>query len=271
MDRRLFCAGLLGATRLRGAPAVRVVPARPFPGSPVLFVREDEGTAEGSWLGRKVRFARDPEWKRWVALGAVGLNVKPGPQVLQLDGESVKVTVAPHFYRTGRLTVAPKFLEPPKKVRERIEEEKKLKARVFAERGERRWAGAFAAPTATVTTSPFGTKRTYNGKTQSVHQGLDFRAAVGTAVRASNAGRVVIAREMYFEGGMVAIDHGEGFFTLYMHLSKFLVKEGAAVGRGEEIGLSGATGRVTGPHLHFAAQWQGLYLDPGTLLGLKLG
>jgi murein DD-endopeptidase MepM/ murein hydrolase activator NlpD len=111
-------------------------------------------------------------------------------------------------------------------------------------------------------------RRTYNGKTQSVHQGLDYAAGPGTQIKASNSGRVVIAHEMYFEGGLVAIDHGESVFSLYMHLSAFHVQVGEMVEKGAGIGKSGATGRVTGPHLHFAVQWQGSYLEPSTLLRL---
>jgi murein DD-endopeptidase MepM/ murein hydrolase activator NlpD len=110
--------------------------------------------------------------------------------------------------------------------------------------------------------------RVYNGKTRSVHQGLDYSAAIGTQVTASNSGRVVIARKFYFEGGFIVIDHGESIFTLYMHLSELLVKEDAEISKGELIAKSGSSGRVTGPHLHFGLQWQGAYLDPATLFRL---
>jgi murein DD-endopeptidase MepM/ murein hydrolase activator NlpD len=103
-----------------------------------------------------------------------------------------------------------------------------------------------------------------------VHRGTDFRAPMGTPVHASNAGEVVLARELYYEGNCVVIDHGLGFMTLYMHLSKFEVKEGEKVEKGQTVALSGATGRVTGPHLHMSVRWNGEYLDPGKLLALKL-
>jgi len=103
-----------------------------------------------------------------------------------------------------------------------------------------------------------------------VHRGVDFRAPEGTPVHASNAGEVVLARELYYEGNCVVIDHGLGFMTLYMHLSKFEVTEGDHVGKDQTIALSGGTGRVTGPHLHMAVRWNGEYLDPLKLLALKL-
>ena len=124
------------------------------------------------------------------------------------------------------------------------------------------------APANTPYTSSFGLRRIYNGRTRSVHQGLDYTAALGTQVTAANSGNVEIARDMYFEGGFIVIDHGESIFTLYMHLSEFLVREGAGIDKGDPIAKSGSSGRVTGPHLHFAVRWQGDYLEPSTLLGL---
>jgi murein DD-endopeptidase MepM/ murein hydrolase activator NlpD len=93
---------------------------------------------------------------------------------------------------------------------------------------------------------------------------------IGTPVRAAARGRVLIAEEMYYEGGFVVLDHGEGLFTLYMHLSKFLAPVGETVEKGAVLAESGSSGRVTGPHLHFGVQWQGLYMEPGTLLALKI-
>jgi len=165
--------------------------------------------------------------------------------------------------------VPPKFVQPPKEVQARIDEEIAIKRAVFkSSPPDRLWKGPFTAPANTRYTSSFGVRRVYNGKTQSTHQGLDYSAAIGTEIKASNAGRAAIVRDMYFEGGLIVIDHGESIFTMYMHLSEFLVKEGAAVEKGQRIGKSGASGRVTGPHLHFAVQWQGFYLEPSTLLHL---
>ncbi len=270
MQRRIFLAGSLAGAFGAEAEGVRVEPERPFPGSPVLF-SVAEGPVSGTWQGRPVTFGLDEGSKRYVALAAVGLEVKPGLQELRLGGRVHPVTVVAHAYRTGKLTVPPQFVQPPKAVTKRLERERAAKSKVFAERGPRLWAGAFAAPTDTAQTSGFGTRRTYNGKTRSIHQGLDFRAAVGTPIQASNAGRVAIAEEMYYEGGFVVLDHGEGLFTLYMHLSKFAVAVGDVVKKGQKIAASGGSGRVTGPHLHFGVQWQGLYMEPATLLKLRFG
>src|SRR5215472_2235540 len=97
---------------------------------------------------------------------------------------------------------------------------------------------------------------------------IQYSGHTGTEIKAANSGRAAIVRDMYFEGGLIVIDHGESILTLYMHLSECLVKEGAAVENGQPIAKSGSSGRATGPHLHFAVQWQGSYLEPSTLLRL---
>jgi murein DD-endopeptidase MepM/ murein hydrolase activator NlpD len=119
-------------------------------------------------------------------------------------------------------------------------------------------------------TDSFGVRRMFNGKLASIHKGMDFRARMGTPVRASNSGVVVLARPLYYEGNCVIIDHGLGLFTLSMHLSRIQVHEGQRVATGELLGLSGATGRVTGPHLHWAVRWEGAYLDPAKVLRMNL-
>ena len=110
----------------------------------------------------------------------------------------------------------------------------------------------------------------FNGTLASIHRGTDFHAPSGTPVLAADDGEVIIAQGMFYEGNLVVIDHGQQFTTMYMHLSKIEVKVGERVTKGQRIGLSGATGRVTGPRLHMSARWQGMYVDPVLLLGLKL-
>ena len=167
-------------------------------------------------------------------------------------------------YRTGSLTVAPKFVAPDHEALQQIAAEKQLKEL------EPLWSGDFRAPVAAPPTDSFGTRRTFNGKLASIHKGMDFRATTGTPVKAANGGVVVLARPLYYEGGCVVIDHGLGIYTISMHLSRIDAKEGQRVATGDQLGLSGATGRVTGPHLHWAVRWQGAYLDPAKLLRLDL-
>jgi len=153
----------------------------------------------------------------------------------------------------------------------RIEAEKEIKNAAFSHFiSSPEWSGNFVAPVPMEVSENYGTSRTFNGKLASVHRGTDFRAPLGTPVHASNAGEVVLARELYYEGNCIVIDHGLGFMTMYMHLSRFDVKEGDKVEKGQAIALSGSTGRVTGPHLHMSVRWSGEYLDAMKLLALKL-
>jgi murein DD-endopeptidase MepM/ murein hydrolase activator NlpD len=164
-----------------------------------------------------------------------------------------------------------KFTEPSpeqqKEIAEGVQVKKDYLSRVTP---EREWSGPFAAPADAAISDVFGSERVFNGKTSSPHLGLDFRVPSGTPVDAMNDGTVLLARPLYFEGNFVVLDHGQGLLTLYLHLSEFKVKEGDQVKRGQEIGLSGGTGRATGPHLHVAVRWQGTYLDPAQLIRLRL-
>jgi len=132
------------------------------------------------------------------------------------------------------------------------------------------WEGSFVAPVAAPVSDIFGTARVFNGTVLSRHQGLDFGVTTGTPVAAINRGTVLLARPLYFEGNCVVIDHGQGLLSLYLHLSEFKVKEGDEVQAHQIIALSGGSGRATGPHLHLAVRWQGVYLDPVTLLKLRI-
>jgi murein DD-endopeptidase MepM/ murein hydrolase activator NlpD len=268
-----------------------LTPAEVVVGSPELIrVAAPAGAPadtklEGEWLGQKLAFFRGRDGQTWYALagvdveGAVGTsslriratrNGAAGATPSQIDlSQSVEVHAA--HYRTGTLTVAPKFVAPGPEELKTIEAEIELKKRVFAaSAAEPLWSGNFRAPVDAPPTDSFGTRRTFNGQLASVHKGMDFRAATGTVVRAGNSGLVVLARPLYYEGNCVVIDHGLGLFTISMHLSRIDVREGQHVTTGEPIGLSGATGRVTGPHLHWAVRWQSAYLDPAKLLEMDL-
>jgi len=245
---------------------VRWSPRPLFNGAPVLFESKSFSSL-GTWLGKKIEFG--PDGDAFSALAGVNLNRAPGRYPLALGDETVYITVISRVYPSSTITVPQKFVEPPKEVQAQIDEEIAIKKNVFkSSRQNRLWHGPFIAPANTPYTSSFGLRRIYNGKTRSVHQGLDYTATVGTQVTAANSGRVEIARDMYFEGGFIVIDHGESIFTLYMHLSEFLVREGDNIDKGALIAKSGSSGRAAGPHLHFAVRWQDAYLEPSTLLGL---
>jgi murein DD-endopeptidase MepM/ murein hydrolase activator NlpD len=259
-----------------------LTPALVEAGSPELIRVDAPASAslDGEWMGHKLKFFRGREQKAWFALAGVDVEASLGPSTLRiietLPGGAVRdltrtVEIHAAHYRTGSLTVAPKFVEPGPEVLKQIEAESQLKAKVFAaSAAEPLWTASFRTPVTAAPTDSFGTRRMFNGKLASVHKGMDFRAAMGTPVRAANSGVVVPARPLYYEGNCVVIDHGLGLFTLSMHFSRIDVHEGQRVVAGEQLGLSGATGRVTGPHLHWAVRWQDAYLDPARLLRLDL-
>lgn len=120
----------------------------------------------------------------------------------------------------------------------------------------------FIYPLETKITSDFGKKRVYNGSLKSYHSGTDYRAKVGTKIKSINNGKVVIAKDRFYAGNSIVLDHGNGIYSGYYHLSKMNYKEGDLVKKGDIIGLSGSTGRVTGPHLHFSFRIHGIQVDP---------
>jgi murein DD-endopeptidase MepM/ murein hydrolase activator NlpD len=261
--------------------AITLTPAVVESGSPELIrvVAPPTAKLDGEWLGRKLEFFRGRNGQAWFALAGADVEAPAGPSTLRLvvhaDGNALDLSrtieIHPAHYRTGTLTVARKFVEPGPEALQQIEAEIQLKAKVFAASApEPLWAGSFRAPVTAPPTASFGVRRIFNGKLASIHKGMDFRAAMGTPVRAGNSGMVVLARPLYYEGNCVVIDHGLGLFTLSMHLSRIDVHEGQRVATGDRLGLSGATGRVTGPHLHWAVRWQDAYLDPAKLLRLDL-
>ena len=263
--------------------AVTLTPPVVEAGSPELIRVEAPGVMalDGEWMGRQLVFFRGKGGRAWYALAGVDVGSSTGPSTMEIharvaDGGardlSMLVEIHPAHYRTSTLRVAPKFVEPGPDEMKRIKADEALKALIFSRSAtEPLWSGSFLAPVHAAPTDSFGTRRIFNGELASIHKGMDFRAAMGTPVRASNSGVVVLARPLYFEGNCVVIDHGLGLWTISMHLSRIEVHEGEQVVTGQRIGLSGATGRVTGPHLHWAVRWQNAYLDPAKLLRMNLG
>lgn len=252
-------------------------------GAPVIFRAKPPVRLEslsGKWLGHEVFFSYDAAARTWYGIAGVSLETRPGLYPLLLNGAAArgsqisfqaKLRVRPAKYRSVSITVSKQFTEPSREQLERINQEKTVKQELFQRMApEREWSGQFRPPVDAPISDVFGTRRTFNGKVQSVHQGLDYAVPQGTAISALNQGTVLLARPLFFEGNCVVLDHGQGLLTLYLHLSEIEVKEGDSVARGQQIGLSGGTGRATGPHLHIAVRWQGVYLNPATLLNLKL-
>jgi murein DD-endopeptidase MepM/ murein hydrolase activator NlpD len=290
----LFFAVLLAAEQGSSEPLrTRVVAAKPWSvrsqptrvvnGAPLFFRVKAPAALEslsGNWLEHEVFFSLDTVNKTWYGIAGSSLQTRPGSYVLKLEGTTTggkeitferRITIHAAKYPRTAIQVAKQYTEPSPEQLQKVSEDTSLKQEAFQHvNPEREWSGKFRAPVQATISGVFGTQRTFNGKVQSTHQGLDYAVPSGTPVAAVNNGIVLLARPLYFEGNCVVLDHGQGLLTLYMHLSEIKVKEGEKIQRGEEIGLSGGSGRATGPHLHLAVRWQGIYLNPATLLRLKL-
>lgn len=269
-------------TKLSSTWTVRANPSKLQNGTPIfLEVTPPKRlqSLKGNWLGHEIIFDQGSEGT-WSALAGTSLETKPGSYPLTLEAVTVggrqssfrKNFIVGHAkYPVIQLTVSKQFTEPSPGQLQVIKEDQELKHKTFSvTTPEREWSGRFTAPVDAETSDVFGTKRVFNGATKSVHQGLDYRVGPGTPVAAVNSGTVILAQPLYFEGNCVVLDHGQGLLSLYLHLSEIKVKEGERVARGQLLGLSGATGRATGPHLHIAVRWQGVYLNPAALLSLRL-
>lgn len=179
-------------------------------------------------------------------------------------------------YRVGsgrfpqqKLTVDPAFVEPPPEELARIARDRERVAQVWtAAPTARRWDRPFRLPVDAPVRESFGARRVFNGKTQSRHGGVDLVAASGTPIRAPAPGTVMLAEDLYYSGGTVILDHGGGLFTTYFHMSRIDAKPGDRVRAGDVLGAVGATGRVTGPHLHWGARLHDARVNPVDLLKL---
>ena len=270
------------AAEVRSTTLVTWQPTKLVRGSAVLFqVRTPAGVSKlsGKWMGHEIKFEPLANRKGFYALAGIPVETAAGTYDLELQGVRrtaefkfvKKVRIAPAHYPRVAVTVAKKFTEPDPEQLKQIAADKQVKQNVFSQTAaEQLWANDFKPPVDAPVSGIFGTERVFNGEVQSRHLGMDYAVPAGTTVRAINAGTVLLAQKLYFEGGFIVIDHGQGLMSLYLHLSDFKVKEGDTVTTGQVIAESGASGRATGAHLHLAVRWQGVYLDPGIVLRLQV-
>lgn len=216
------------------------------------------------------------------AFTLIGLDLalKPGSHDLKmtahlrdgrLEERNHPLVILEREFPFRELSVRQEFVTPPPEVEERIRWEAELLQMVYSVSPDR-WLGegGFERPHHGQGAGNFGERRVYNGVPRSSHSGLDIAAPLGSPVRASNSGRVVLSRDLYFSGKTVILDHGLGVFTVYCHFSRLLVNRGDYVKKGDVIALAGSTGRSTGPHLHWAVRVRGSRVDPEALLHLIL-
>lgn len=268
----------------QASPAVRVAwsPAAPLQGSLVLIgvqasATDSIGAVSGELAGEPLHFELIDGWFR--AIGGVPLSA--GQHVTarvvveragRRDTLTRRLPIAARRVGSERLRVDPSFLQPPESVLPRIKAERVLvrEAKQHAHDGPRLWQGSFVRPRPGPVTGRFGTGRVFNGRLRSRHLGVDFDGAIGDSVLATNRGVVAYTGDLYYSGTTVFIDHGAGLLTGYLHLSRVLVAVGDTVAPGQLIGRVGATGRVTGPHLHWFAAYGNVTVDPVGLLHLDL-
>lgn len=226
------------------------------------------------WKQQKVPAYRTADV--WTALLGIDLDTKPGTHIAEAlltmsDGsvqrQKITIKVTAKSFPVTRLTVAPRFTQLSKTDQNRSSRESKEVGAIY-----RRITTdlipdeEFIVPIPGGSGRNFGERRVFNGHARAPHSGADLRAATGTPIHATNRGRVVLAKSLFFTGNTVIIDHGLGIYSLYAHLSRIDVQRGAMVKSNQLLGLAGATGRVTGPHLHWAIRMQGARVDPFSLV-----
>lgn len=259
--------------------AVHVTPERPRPGDVVLVrVHGAPPDLGGEWNGRSLPLF--PVGGGVAAVVGVDLETPAGPLRWRLfrpmanGGQLVvgagTVTIRPRQFETQHLTLPPGQVDLDAPTLARVKaEQAEMAATLAGGLAERLWQGPFAKPVeGGMATGGFGLRRVINKQPRSPHAGYDWAAPRGTPVLAANAGRVALVAEHFFPGRLVVLDHGLGLYTLYFHLDEARVTAGERIDRGQPIGTVGATGRTTGPHLHFGVTIGGARVDPLALLGL---
>ena len=233
-------------------------------------------TITGTLFGKDLTFSFDNTRGRVSALAGVDLETKPGEYRLRIDHDTGVpsdittrvVQIHAKAFRVRRLRVADTFVNPPADAVAQINNDNKMISAAYALVTPQRWSGAFVLPVDGTPTSNFGTRSYYNGVRRSPHAGVDFTSEPGTPIRASNHGSVALAASLYFTGNTVIIDHGARLFSVFAHLSALHVKASDVVTPDTIVGLVGATGRVTGPHLHWSVRLNGARVDPLSLIAV---
>jgi murein DD-endopeptidase MepM/ murein hydrolase activator NlpD len=222
---------------------------------------------EAAFDGKDIPFYELPEANHYGAVFGVNHDLKPGPAELAIHTGAKKgaltINVLDGDFSSESLKVQAKQVNPPKKAMKGILREQHEVGQIYKTlTREKRWDGPFKLPIDSPITSPFGTKRMYNGEQRNYHPGMDLKAPKGTPIHAPAAGKVMMAKKLYFTGNTVILDHGYGVITVYAHMSKLKVKVGRVVKAGDLLGLSGKTGRASGPHLHWQAVIGAVKVNP---------
>jgi len=275
------CAELTADRAQRQRPlAVSFVPSTLHPGDVARVEVDGAGNSEritATVLGQDIGFHFDSRQQKHQALVGIDLDTKPDAYRLRIrrngtpEAAISTLHVLPKQFAVRRLSVPSGFVEPPPDALEQIARDSAMLAGAYARVSARKWADAFVLPVDGKPTSNFGTRSFYNGQRRAPHAGVDFMGKPGTPIRAANRGEIVVAAPMYFTGNTVVIDYGERLFSVFAHLSEIHVKTGDIVEPTTVVGLVGATGRVTGPHLHWSVRMNGARVDPLSLVAATGG
>jgi murein DD-endopeptidase MepM/ murein hydrolase activator NlpD len=257
---------------------------RAFQPGEAIMVTIGEGTdiadAQVQFLGRKYDMGKDETSSRLYTFVGLDLNIKPGSYPMEIvltnilgqrERVQTDISVLPKKFPVKKLWVREEFVTPPRKALNRIRRDTEI-LRIIYGMITPRWLGEgrFILPCTGEVHPNFGERRIFNNKPRSSHSGVDISAPSGTPVKASNSGKVVFAGDLYFAGKAVIIEHGLGIFTFYCHFSKIKANRGNFVKKGDIIGEVGATGRVTGAHLHWSVKIFESRVDPFSLLSFPL-
>jgi murein DD-endopeptidase MepM/ murein hydrolase activator NlpD len=253
------------------------------PGEVILAVLKGEPPVKAvrlQFLGKKYILSASRPGEKPFALIGVDLDVKPQSYVIRITAEKEDGTkedarqeflMDPKNFSQKRFWIKESLIAPPPQELERIRREQELLQDIYnCITPEWLGTGSFIPPLDQEAFPNFGQRRIYNKRPPSVHAGVDIGAPWGTPIRAANSGKVVLASSLYFSGKTVIIEHGQGVFSIYGHMSKFLVKRGDVIKKGALIGKVGSTGRSTGPHLHWALKIYESRVDPFALVGMPL-
>jgi len=259
---------------------VSLVPTILHPGDVVRVEVDGAGQSEritATALGQDIGFHFDPRQRKHQALVGIDLDTKPDAYRVRIhrygtpEPATLTLRILPKQFAVRRLSVPGSFVEPPPEALEQIKQDSVTLADAYARVSARMWVDTFVLPVDGKPTSNFGTRSYYNGQRRAPHAGVDFVGKPGTPIRAANRGEIVVAAPMYFTGNTVVVDYGERLFSVFAHLLEIHVKTGDIVEPTTVVGLVGATGRVTGPHLHWSVRLNGARVDPLSLVAATSG
>jgi murein DD-endopeptidase MepM/ murein hydrolase activator NlpD len=242
-----------------------------------LSIPDEPGieSAQLVWQDKTIPYTR--VGREWMTVVGLDLDMKPGNYTGDIrvtkngivEHRSVSLSVKAVKFPVEKLQVAEQYVElSPENTERALRETKEIEEIHKTISGQALWKDPFIVPIPGGVGVSFGKRRVFNGESRNPHAGADLKATTGTPIRSTNRGRVVLAKDLFFTGNTVIVDHGLGIYTLYAHLSRIDVAKDAMVERSQVVGLAGATGRVTGPHLHWGARVQNSRVDPFSLISL---